>query len=268
MTSHGRLAPGPASRGCARPGARAPRGRRRRARRARSAQRRERRRAVAVDEVGHDSARRRAAGRSSESSRRSPTEVAFTSSSAAPGSRAACDAELAREPLGRARRCGSRWPPRRPPGGAPTRRRAPRRRRRARAPWPATRLAERVEEARARRCCRRGSGRPRSKVSVFTAPIAAAVGDSSSASVVRGELVRDRHVGAAVAGAGEGAHRLGEQRRRHRQRQVAPVEPELAEGRVHHRRRAAVPDGEAEDARERGQHFVGDLPPRASRARL
>ena len=47
--------------------------------------------------------------------------------------------------------------------------------------------------------------------------------------VVGGDLVGDRHVGAEVARAGQGADDLVEPVRRHRQPHVAPVEPELAE---------------------------------------
>jgi hypothetical protein len=93
--------------------------------------------------------------------------------------------------------------------------------------------------------------------------VAQLVGD-----VVRGLLVRNSHVRRSVARARQRADRHVEAVRRHRQRHVPPVEAQLAKGRVHHRGRPAVPGGEPEDARERGQHFVGDLPPRASRARL
>ena len=89
----------------------------------------------------------------------------------------------------------------------------------------------------------------------------------------RAQLVRDRHVRAGEAAGGQLAHDLGEALGLHVDRLVAPVEPELLEGRVVHRRRAAVADGVAQDGDERGQitaaqQFVGDLPPAASRAAL
>ena len=80
-------------------------------------------------------------------------------------------------------------------------------------------------------------------------------------------LVRDRHVRAAVARGRQRAHGLGEQLGRDRQLHVAPVEPERLERRVVDRGRAAVPDGVAQDAGER-QHSVGDCPPCAARSAL
>ena len=79
--------------------------------------------------------------------------------------------------------------------------------------------------------------------SVFAAPIARAACVAESATCEGGELVRDRHVGAAVARAGQRAHGLVEELGRHGQLHVVPVEAELPERRVVHRRRARVRHG-------------------------
>ena len=63
----------------------------------------------------------------------------------------------------------------------------------------------------------------RSNVSVLAAPISRAASRRLVGERERGLLVRDRHVDAAEAGRGQRPHGLGEQLRRQRQLQVAPV---------------------------------------------
>ena len=229
---------------------------------------RDRSRRVAVDEVDHDAG---------VDEREAVERVVARAGRPRWRSRAARPARAARPPRRRARsasasaRSAVRFQTRHLRAGArerPDRRRGRRRRRRARARVagggspsassrpPASVLSPAMPPVlvEASACSRRRSR--------------AAASLSSSASSSAASLCGIVTLAAAVARAGERADGLREPLGRDRQREVAPVEPELREGRVHHRGRAAVPDGEAEDARERAQHFVGDLPPRASRARL
>jgi hypothetical protein len=68
----------------------------------------------------------------------------------------------------------------------------------------------------------------------------------------RPELVRDRHVGAREAAGRQLTHERVEPLRLDREQLVAPVQPELLEGRVVHRRGTAVGDRPAEDSDKRG----------------
>ena len=214
----------------------------------------ERRGRVAVHEV-HDRGRRRDAGRAAappapRPRRRPatrPTEVAFTSRSVGPGSSACATPSSAASAAARA------WVRFHTATSAPA----------SRSAHTAARPAPPAPSTSARRPATGSSSaaispaasvlsalmRPSAKLSVLAAPMASAAGLSSSASVARRELVRDRHVRARVPGGGQRPHRLGEQLRRHRQLHVAPVEAELAERRAHHDRRAAVPDRISEHSR-------------------
>ena len=172
-------------------------------------------------------------------------------------------AELARPARARARACGSR-PPRRPPRrpqrpgrGPPRAARAEHQRRPAR-----RRLAERRQQARGVGVVGVDRARPRRSACWRRRSPARAVG-RLSASASAAVLVRDRHVDAAEAGRRQRPHGLGEQLRRQRQPQVAPVvEPDGRERRVVHLRRARVRDGPAADAEVGRQQLTGDLPPR------
>ena len=112
--------------------------------------------------------------------------------------------------------------------------------------------------------------------SVFAAPIARARAVGSVGQRQRRLLVRDRHVRAAEPGAGQRAHGLLEQLRRHREQAVAPVaEPGRPQRGVLHRRRAAVADRPAEhaEAAVHSRHAAqwqnsGERPPRWARAVL
>ena len=84
----------------------------------------------------------------------------------------------------------------------------------------------------------------------------------------RAQLVRDRDVRARIALRRQAADDVVEALRLDVDRLVAPVvEPQCAEGGVVHRRGAAVAHGMTEDG-DLHQHFVGELPPAASRASL
>ena len=110
--------------------------------------------------------------------------------------------------------------------------------------------------------------RRRSKVSVFTAPIARGGVAQLVGQVVRRQLVRDRHVGAAVAGRRQRPHRLVEALGRHRQ-----LRRSASRARAPRTRRSSSPASGCARPGSRGrrraaQQVVGDLPPRSSRARL
>ena len=165
--------------------------------------------AVAVDEVDDDCRDRRRPIPAPPAllsvvlpTRQADRRVQFTSRSGGAGCVAPPTRRAPPPAPPRARPCGSRprtsaarlaQRPDRSPRRAP-RRRAPERACRDRA------LAERVEQARPASVLS-ASIRPSANVSVLAAPIAAAAAArASSASVERGELVRDRHVGAAEPG--------------------------------------------------------------------
>ena len=137
----------------------------------------------------------------------------------------------------RARRSGAR---RRPPA------RLLRRPARARScpPGPRERApAERSGTPR-RRCCRPAPARPR-KDSVLAAPTIRATSVGSSAASSARSLWGIVTFAPTNPCPGRDSSTLGEPRRLDVERLVAPVEAELAEGGVVHRRRAAVPDGVA-----------------------
>ena len=178
-------------------------------------------------------------------------------------------AEVARQSLAALGACGSAPTPPRPPRAAPRPRRGRRRRRRARArASPAGPRRARRGSPR-RRCCRRARRR-RPKVSVFAAPMAVAAGlrlsASSSAATLCGTVTLSPRKPEPPRAATTGPNSALGQRQRH----VEPVQAQLGQRRVVHRRRAAVAHRRAGHPEQRAAHqqLVGDCPPRRARSRL
>ena len=213
---------------------------------------------------------------------RMPSEVAFTSRSIE-AIEGCCSALQSGSP-GLRRHVGDEGPGAlrmrgsKPPNGlcrrsgARTRRRARRRPRPAPAP-PCRRAPPGPVRAGPpgtppRPCCPPARG-PSSKERVLAAPTARATAVGSSAASSARSLCGIVTFAPTNPCAGKGLEHLGEPLRLDVQRLVAPVEAQLAEGRVVHRRRAAVPDRVAQqrDPLHTAQH-IGGLRPHLKSCRV